>query len=98
VDRASGGPEIGPAPEARLPQAGSHTRCAACLVVRQGPLPRPVFLVDVFTGQRERWGSFDSPVDRGGWLNNHFITPDGRTMAANIYRRQSTLFVLEGLK
>jgi len=67
-------------------------------VVRQGPLPRPVFLVDVFTGQRERWGSFDSPGDRGRWLNNHFITPDGRTMAANIYRRQSTLFVLEGMK
>jgi len=67
-------------------------------VVRPGPLPRPVFLVDVFTGKRERWGSFDSPVDRGRWLFNHFITADGRTMAANIYRRQSTLFVLEGMK
>jgi hypothetical protein len=32
ADRTSGGPEIGPAPEARLPQAGLHTRCAACLV------------------------------------------------------------------
>ncbi len=68
-------------------------------VVRPAPLPAQVFLLDPATGKREPWKAIPPPDPVGvsaiDWLS---VTPDGAGYVYSFVRRQTDLYVVEGLK
>lgn len=78
--------------------AGWYQDSRHVFVVRSGPAPRPVDLLDVGSGRRRPWRTLELPDATGYWLINFFASPDGRVVAANAWRSPTTLFLVEGLK
>jgi len=57
-----------------------------------------VFGIDVRSGKRELWRSFEVPDPAGVWMAGFVVTPDGRSYAYNYARTLHELYLVEGLK
>ncbi len=57
-----------------------------------------VFRIDVQTGKRQLWRSFELPDPAGAQLSSFLVTPDGRSYAYVYLRTLDELYLVEGLK
>jgi hypothetical protein len=75
--------------------AGWSADAKGVYVLREGVLPLTVDRLEVAGGPRRRIIVLDDHALPGQMLTNLFVAPDGRTVAANLYKIQSTLFMFE---
>jgi Tol biopolymer transport system component len=57
-----------------------------------------VFIIDVQSGERQLWKSFEAPDPAGVVISRFLVTPDGRSYAYVYVRCLDELYLVEGLK
>lgn len=68
-------------------------------VYRHGPIPAPVYRLDLSTGKKELWKEVGPSDSAGVTAIAHFqVTPDGRAYVYNYERTLSDLYLVEGVK
>jgi hypothetical protein len=67
-------------------------------VYHPGNPPLQVSKLDSVTGRRQPWKAFPCDSRPGAYLDTVKVTPDGRHVAAQSYRDNGTLYMVEGLK
>jgi Tol biopolymer transport system component len=66
---------------------------------RHGPIPAPVYRLDLSTGKKELWKEVGPADTAGVTAIAHFqMTPDGSAYVYNYQRTLSDLYLLEGVK
>ena len=68
------------------------------LFVSRSGVRLDVFCIDIQSGMRQLWKSFEVPDPAGVMLVSILITPDGRSYAYSYIRTLDELYLVEGLK